>query len=324
MARLKMASPTPAPHDLRRRSFLRHREKAGRIDCPWEVMSMEPFDIACTLIPDELSAELSRYRDAEEFRLRLGQRPTALIGGQETAFSTVSLGREQLHRILEIATGASLHASAASMVNGFIPYRGLRIGICGEAAISGDRLVGFRNIRSLAIRIPKPCSGACLNIARSCLTDGPKNTLIVAPPGVGKTSLLRELIRLTSEQGRRVGVIDERDELSGSQAGADAYDLGPCSDVLIGLDKLTAAMMLLRGMNPEVIAMDEITASEDLGAVRNITGCGVFVYATAHGSSRDDMLRRALYRELLTQECFELMVMISIRDGRRAYSLERL
>lgn len=285
---------------------------------------MDPFDVACTLMPDGLSESLRPYRNAEELRLRLGRRPTVLVGGREIAFSPQRLRKEQLHRILEIATGASLHTSAAAMSSGFIPYRGLRIGVCGEAAISGGSMLGFRSIRSLAVRIPGACAPACRDTAQACLADGPRNTLIVAPPGVGKTSLLRELIRMSSELGRRVGVIDERDELSGSQGSENAYDLGPCSDTLIGLDKRTAATMLLRGMNPEIIAMDEITASDDLAAVQNITGCGVILYATAHGRSRDDMRRRALYRELLEQQVFQLLVCISIQNGRREYCLETL
>ena len=285
---------------------------------------MDPFDVACTLMPDGLSESLRPHRNAEELRLRLGRRPTVLVGGREIAFSPQRLGQEHLHRILEIATGASLHASAAAMAGGFIPYRGLRIGVCGEAAISGGSMLGFRSIRSLAVRIPGACAQACRDAAQACLADGPRNTLIVAPPGVGKTSLLRELIRMSSERGSRVGVIDERDELSDSQGSEGAYDLGPCSDTLIGLDKGTAATMLLRGMNPEIIAMDEITASDDLAAVQNITGCGVILYATAHGRSRDDMRRRALYRDLLEQHVFQLLVCISIQNGRREYRLEAL
>lgn len=303
---------------------MRHSVKRERIDCPWEVMAVDPFDIACTLMPDELSASLAPYRDAEELRLRAGQRPTVLIGGSETEFSSQRLHQEQLRRILEIATGASLHASAASMSNGFIPYRGLRIGICGEAAISDGYMLGFRSICSLAVRIPGLCSPSCRDTARSCMEEGPKNTLLVAPPGVGKTSLLRELVRQTSQRGYRVGVIDERDELSGIHSGKTAFDLGPCTDVLVGLDKRTASMLLLRGMNPEIIAMDEITAPDDLDAVQNITGCGVSLYATAHGKSREDMCRRPLYRDLLEHGLFQQMVVISIRDGRRVYSLELL
>ena len=285
---------------------------------------MEPFDIACSLIPDELAASLSACRDAEELRLRLGQRPSVLIGGRETVFSPIRLGQEHLRRVLEIATGASIHTSAASIRNGFIPYRGLRIGVCGEAAISGGSMLGFRSIRSLAVRIPRPCSASCREAARSCLTDGPQNTLIIAPPGVGKTSFLRELVRVSAEQGYRVGVIDDRDELSGSLNGMDVYDLGPSSDVLVGLDKLTAATILLRGMNPEIIAMDEITAEEDLNAVQNIAGCGVILYASAHGRNAEDMRRRALYRALLEQKVFQLLVCISIRNGSRVYGMESL
>ena len=121
-----------------------------------------------------------------------------------------------------------------------------------------------------------------------------------------------------------VSVIDERNELSGGPAGNAAYDLGPCSDVLAGLDKQTAAMLLLRGMNPELIAMDEITQSEDLEAVKSIAGCGVKLFATAHGSSREDMRKRRLYRELLEEGIFTRLICISLREGRRVYAQERL
>ncbi|MCR5577317.1 MAG: stage III sporulation protein AB [Oscillospiraceae bacterium] len=285
---------------------------------------MDPFETACTLLPDELSARLREYRSAEELRLRVGRRPTVLIGCRETPFSPDPLDREAMDRILEIATGASLHAASASLQRGFLSYRGLRIGVCGEAAVSGDHLIGYRCVNSLAVRIPQPCSQACLDTARESLSDGICSTLIVAPPGVGKTSLLRCLIRAASERGCRVSVIDERNELSGGCGGEEACDLGPCSDVLAGLDKHTAAMMLLRSMNPELIAMDEITQSADLEAVKSIAGCGVRLFATAHGRSREDMRRRRLYRELLEQGIFTRLISISINDGKRVYTRECL
>lgn len=280
-------------------------------------MIVDPFETACTLLPDELSRKLSGYREAEELRLRVGQRPTALIRGREIAFSDAVLDRESFDRIVEIATGASLHTAASSLRSGFLSYRGLRIGVCGEAALSGGDLLGFRRLHSLAVRISQPCSQACLDAAEACLTAGAVSTLIAAPPGVGKTSLLRCLIRAASTRGYRVGVIDERDELSG-------HDLGPCSDVISGLDKRRAAMMLLRSMNPQIIAMDEITQSEDLDAVRNIAGCGVRLFATAHGEGRADMQRRPLYRALLEEGIFTRLICIAIREGRRVYAPETL
>ena len=287
-------------------------------------MCVDPFETACTLLPEELAAGLEEHRGAEELRLRIGQRPTALIAGLEIPFSEKSLTPEALHRVVEIATGASLHSAAASLRNGFLPYRGLRIGVCGEAAVSDGRLLGFQSIRSLAVRIPQPCSSACTEAARRCLEDGAQSTLIVAPPGGGKTSLLRRLILCASQRGLRVGVIDERDELSGCHGGESAYELGPCSDVMIGLDKQTAAMLLLRAMNPEIIAMDEITQSRDLETVKDAAGCGVLLFATAHGRSEEDMRTRPLYRELLEQQIFSRLVCISLYEGRRVYAHTRL
>lgn len=279
-------------------------------------MNLDAFDTACTLLPDELTTALRPYRRAEELRLRLGQPPTALLGGRELPFSATPLRQEDLRRVLEIASGASLHTAAPSLAGGFLSYRGLRIGVCGEAAISGGCLLGFRRLHALAVRIPQPCSRACLETASQALAEGPLNTLISAPPGVGKTSLLRELIRAASGRGYRVGVIDERKELAGDE---ENESLGPCSDVLSGLDKARAAMILLRGMNPQIIAMDEITRSGDAETVKDITGCGVAIFATAHGSSPEDMRGRRLYRELLDGGLFQQLICISLRAGERVY-----
>lgn len=303
---------------------MRHSGEGEGIECVWEVMIVDPFETACTLLPDELAARLTEHRDAEELRLRVGQRPTALIAGREIPFSENRLTGEALDRIVEIATGASLHSAAASLKNGFLPYRGLRIGVCGVAAVSDGGLLGFQRIRSLAVRIPQPCPAACTEAALKCLEDGAQSTLIAAPPGVGKTSLLRCLILIASRRGTRVGVIDERDELSGCSGGEPTCDLGPCSDVMIGLDKHTASMLLLRAMNPEIIAMDEITHSRDLETVKNAAGCGVLLFATAHGRSEEDMRKRPLYRELLEQGIFARLVCISLCEGRRVYAHTRL
>lgn len=278
---------------------------------------MNAFDTACTLLPDRLTGTLRDCRGAEELRLRVGRPPTALLGGREIPFSDAPIEQDDLRRVLEIASGASLHASAPSLARGFLSYRGLRIGVCGEAAISGGRLVGFRSYSSLAVRIPNPTARSCQEAAEVALAHGLQSTLIAAPPGVGKTSLLRALIRAASLRGWRTGVIDERDELA-------AGDLGPCSDVLTGLDKGTAAMILLRGMNPQLIAMDEITRSEDLETIKNIAGCGVKLFATAHGEGRQEMSARPLYGALFEQGIFARLICIRLRAGERSYEAERL
>ena len=147
---------------------------------------------------------------------------------------------------------------------------------------------------------------------------------MLSPPGGGKTTALRELIRLLSDSGLRCAVADERNELAASDMGQAQFDLGTHSDVLTGVNKAQAAIMLLRGMNPQIVAMDEITRREDAEAIRELYGCGVGLLASAHAVSPEDMRCRSLYRELLDGEIFARLLIISSRDGRRSYEVRCL
>ena len=143
---------------------------------------------------------------------------------------------------------------------------------------------------------------------------------IVGPSGCGKTTLLRELIRVISQRGIRVSVLDERCELSAS----GSFDLGRCSDVLSGVPKELGTSMLLRGMNPQVIAMDEISREEDRKVIDQILGCGVSILASAHGRDRQDMLKRPMYRSFFDMGVFKNILTI-YRDGdKRRYLLEKV
>lgn len=277
---------------------------------------MDPMQDVCALLPGEWGQALRAFPHAEEIRLRRGRRPSLLQGGIELSFAGEPVEEAQLQQILVRASGGSLHAVRDELQNAFLSYRGLRIGICGEAILSENRCKGFRKLYSLAVRIPHASIDPDPAVIEDIYRSGRWSSLILSPPGGGKTSLLRAMIRAFSEKGVRVGVIDERFELA-------AGDLGPCSDVLSGLPKQAAAPMLLKAMNPQVIAMDEITTAEDVALIRDLSGCGVEIFATAHGKSREDMLRRPVYRKLLASACFDAYVKIALRDGARSYTLER-
>ncbi len=279
--------------------------------------------MALSLLPEPLAKALTAYPDAEELRLRRGRPPGVVIAGREQTVNASSVSRETLLHVLEKATGASIHAAAPAIRGGYISYRGLRIGVCGEAVYGGETMNGLRSFSSLAIRIPRGCAPDCVTLIEKLLRPAPTSILIAAPPGVGKTSFLRELIRAAA-RSMRVAVIDERNELSACYTGEAQFDLGQSSDVLVGVPKGRAAMMLLRGMNPQIIAMDEITDEEDLRAVEQITGCGVLLFAAAHGRDREDMLRRPLYRKLLTEGVFRELVTIRCLGGKRIYDRESL
>jgi Uncharacterized protein conserved in bacteria len=285
---------------------------------------MDAWTTARGLFPETQAKALERYPDAEEIRLRIGKPPTVVIAGAERQVSHDVIDQNLLHHVLEKATDASLHAAAPAIREGFISYRGLRIGVCGEAVFTDSSLSSLRSFSSLSIRIPHDVPESCSELIGNLLSPQPRNILIAAPPGIGKTSFLRELIRRAAMEMRRVSVIDERNELSASISGAAQFDLGLGSDVMVGVPKEKAAMMLLRGMNPQIIAMDEITQREDLKIIEQITGCGVLLFATAHGKDREDMMKRPLYRKLFAYDIFQELVTIRCEQGKRIYNRERL
>ena len=101
-------------------------------------------------------------------------------------------------------------------------------------------------------------------------------------------------------------------------------NIGARTDVVDGCPKAAAMLLLLRGMNPQVLAVDEITAPEDVEAVEMAVGCGVTLLATAHGASRKDLERRPLYRRLIKQGIFTRIVNIKIEQATRCYTVETL
>ncbi|MBQ3556271.1 MAG: Flp pilus assembly complex ATPase component TadA [Oscillospiraceae bacterium] len=276
------------------------------------------------LLPDRLRQSVPEMGEdvlaqVEEIRLRAGHPLALTVSDTGRRVNGPAVEPQELELLLHTASKWSVHTVLDQLCSGFMTIEGgHRLGVAGTAVMEGERIRTLSNISSVNIRIARQIKGCARELALHIEGEvGVANTLIVAPPGAGKTTLLRDIIRILSEGGLRVCVADERGELAAMWQGKAQMDLGPNTDVLTGCPKAQAVQIMLRGMNPQVIAVDEITAPEDVRAMELAMGCGVRVLATAHAQNEDDLYRRPIYRTLLETGVFEQVVVLSRRGGQR-------
>ena len=267
---------------------------------------------------------------AEELRLRAGWPMTAVLPEGERPLGGPPVEGRELEQLLEIASRASLHTVLDQVRRGYLTFEGgHRIGLCGTAALREGEIHALRAISSANLRIARQVKGAAAPVLDGLCPGGRlADTLILAPPGLGKTTLLRDVIRSVSEgEGctpLRVSLADERGEVAAMYNGRPQLEVGRRTDVAEGCPKAQGLMLLLRAMNPQVLAVDEITAPEDVGALITAAGCGVTLLATAHGEGRAGLERRPLYRPLLDEGLFRFLVRIRREGERRIYTIEEL
>lgn len=273
------------------------------------------------ILPQAVQTALLSIPDlqVEELRLRVGQKPSVLYLSAERPLPVRSvLTQAELQQVLLNASAQSQYAVQEQLRSGYLSLPGgYRLGVCGSAVVQNGCMTGLREISSLALRVPHdirhPPEQLLPYLQESCLLAG--------APGSGKTTLLRSCIRSLSETGQRVAVVDERLELAGVVHGVPQFDLGPCTDVLSGCPKGEGVLMLLRSMNPQWLAVDEITQPEDLAAIRQAGGCGVKLLATIHAGSAEELKNKPLCRELFSLGIFRQVLYL---DKNRAFHAERI
>lgn len=246
---------------------------------------------------------------AQEIRLRLNKPPALVLPGR-----TLAIGRTVTADDLNFVVNTACRYSpwtAESAARGYLTAPGgHRIGICGEVIEKGGNMAGFRSIHSLNIRIARDFPGIGEPLA------GLKgNLLIIGRPGSGKTTLLRDLIRQRSAK-ETVAVVDERGELF-----PKGLPMGEFTDIITGCSKPQGIDVLLRTMNPDTIAVDEITAAQDCDALIQAGWCGVRLLATLHGSGVQDLRGRRVYKPILECGLFDTLVILN-RD--KSYRTERM
>lgn len=294
--------------------------KDGRLEKVWE------------LLPGALRERVERLPEGEkerieEVRLRLGRPMSVGLPEGERFLEGTSVDGRALAWVLEQASQCSVHTVLEQIRNGYVSVRGgHRLGLCGTAVVEHGKIVNLRAISSVSLRQAREVKGVAKGVIPA-LFEGKRlqNTLILAPPGQGKTTLLRDLVRAVSGgEGcppLRVGLADERGEVAAVWEGRPMLDVGPRTDVMDGCPKSVGMMTLLRGMNPQVLAVDEITREADTAALLQAVGCGASLLATVHAGSLSDLTRRKAYRELAREGVFERFILIRGAGKEREYTV---
>lgn len=266
--------------------------------------------------------------DIKEIRLRV-DRPLLLIdrGGRQffvasRGVSTDPTGAETFLRsdaaeFLQIISRSSVYALEEEFRQGFVTLPGgHRVGLCGEIAQVDGQLQTIRHVGSFSVRIARAVPGAADGVMAKVAPSArrPRHTLVISPPGGGKTTMLRDIARQLSEVWQ-VSIVDERSEIAACWHGVPQLDVGPRTDVIDRCPKAVGIMQMLRGMAPDVIVTDEIGRPEDASAVLEAMHAGVTVIASAHGDSWQEVAARPALRPLLQPCAFELVVVLE--DGRR-------
>ncbi len=296
---------------------------------------IQRYEAAAAFLPSRLrrlalALPDGERRAAEEFRLRAGRPFTVLLPSGEKELDA-AVEPEELETLCDLATEFSRYAASETLREGYLPVRGgFRVGLCGTAVMKDGANTNLRDLSSAAIRIARERKGIADELAPRLFRDGAlASTLILSPPGGGKTTFLRDLVRRLSEGvegygSQRVSLIDERGEVAVLYRGVPQMDVGPCTDVLDACPKALGIPIVLRAMNPQVIAVDEITVREDLRAAAMAAGCGVRLLATIHAGSVEELLQKPLYAELLRDRVFHLAVCIRKTEAGRTYTVEDL
>lgn len=242
-----------------------------------------------TRLKEEIS-ELVGVGRIEEIRLRR-DRSVTLTTDRGNLFLRSVLCREEINDILSEMCGHSIYAHSETINNGYITLKGgIRVGICGRAAVESGNVIGVYDVSALNIRIPSYIKSVGEPVC-SLLRTMPfsKGVLVYSPPGVGKTTLLRSVAyRMASgECARRVSVIDTRGELCGFESLKDA-----ALDILSGYPKPLGIEIAARTMNAQLMICDEIGGGDEVDAIISAQNCGVPLLASAHGDNIEGLLKR--------------------------------
>lgn len=280
------------------------------------------------VLPLEIRKELNNIKkidELQEIRIKVDKRLIFEAGNCEI-ISQYKPSKEDIKLIVQRMSNYSIYAFEEEIKQGFITIKGgHRVGICGRCIIENNTVKTIKDIASINIRICREIKGCGAQVLPFITLDEKiLNTIIISPPRCGKTTILRDLVRLISDgvddslqklSGRKVCVVDERGEIAACFCGVPQLNVGLRTDVLDSCPKSDGIMMAIRSMAPEVIVCDEIGTYKDMESILAAMNCGVSLITSIHGNGTQDLYNRAVFKDLMNNNVFERAIVLSNRCG---------
>ena len=272
----------------------------------------------CDLLPEDLRREILPYmtEDVREIRFR-ALRECVLTGRENVFLPKIRMKAEEMHKLLLHLCDYAVYAHEDQLKDGYLTLRGgHRAGIAGSMVAENDRPIRFSDIQSITLRVARQIPLFDETAYLFFRGKTPLSALVVSPPGLGKTTMLREIARIAGDKGIQTAIADERGEIAACFRGAPQLDVGKCTDVLDGIPKAKAILMLLRACAPQLIVCDEIGSREDRFAIEDAARCGTKVLCSAHGNGIADIMARKNLAGLWEGHMFDRIVVLGEEPGR--------
>ena len=258
--------------------------------------------------------------ELQEIRMR-AERPIILKLRERDLILQYNITQAEILQIVERLCENSIYAYKNQICEGFITVKGgHRIGLTGSCVIENGKIINVKHISSLNFRIAREVLNCSTRVLREVIDIENKsiyNTILVAPPGRGKTTMLRDIIRRLSNgideinfKGKTCGVVDERGEIAAMYKGIPQNDVGIRTDIIENVSKNQGIHMLVRTMAPEIIACDEIGSEEDVEAIHYALFSGVKGIFTMHGKNIEDIKNNKQIYELIENREIQKVVFL--------------
>lgn len=273
------------------------------------------------VIKDNLN--IDDYNLLEEVRIRVSK-PIILKLGNENKVLNYKITTQDILEIMERITENSMYSYQKQICSGYVTLKGgHRVGITGNVVMEDNKVININYIYSLNFRISRQIIGVSKKIIKEIIDeDKIYNTLIISPPGAGKTTILRDLIRNISAR-KTIGVVDERGEIAAMYKNEPQNDMGLKVDILSNVSKALGMRMLVRSMAPDIICADEIGTKEDVEAIKYGITSGVKGIFTAHGDNIDNIKQSPILKELLELKIIDKIIILD-KNNRENIKIEKL